>query len=277
MKRLSLIAGLLLALTACQNKPGTAAGTPGATPAAAGAATPQTEEQKTLYALGLAMARNTAVFKLTPDDARFVVQGFDDAVSGAKPQVDLKAYNPKLQKLAQSRMKAGAEAEKKKGEKTLADAAAAPGAEKLPSGVVVTPVTPGTGPSPVATDTVKVNYEGKLADGSVFDSSYKRGKPATFPLRGVVPCWTQALQKMKVGEKATVTCPSSLAYGDMGRPPKIPGGAALIFTVELLEIMPKAPAPTLPGHPGMTPQGKPEGTMGSHVGHPQPKVTPAKK
>jgi FKBP-type peptidyl-prolyl cis-trans isomerase FkpA len=82
-----------------------------------------------------------------------------------------------------------------------------------------------------------VHYEGKLIDGTVFDSSIKRGEPATFPLSGVVPCWTEAVQRMKVGGKSRILCPSDVAYGDRGQPPSIPGGSTLDFTVELLEIV----------------------------------------
>ncbi len=97
----------------------------------------------------------------------------------------------------------------------------------------------GTGPSPKASDTVKVNYRGTLVDGTEFDSSYKRGEPAQFPLANVIKCWTEGVQKMKVGGKSVLVCPSDIAYGDGGRP-GIPGGATLNFEIELLEI-PGAP------------------------------------
>ena len=84
-----------------------------------------------------------------------------------------------------------------------------------------------------------VHYEGHLSDGTVFDSSKKRGQPATFPLNGVVKCWTEGVGHMKVGEQAVLTCPSDAAYGDSGRPPTIPGGATLIFDVELISIAPR--------------------------------------
>jgi len=103
----------------------------------------------------------------------------------------------------------------------------------------------GKGPSPKATDTVKVNYEGSLISGKVFDSSYKRGQPAEFPLNAVIPCWTEAVQKMKVGGEARLVCPSTIAYGEQGRPPIIPGGAALVFKVALLDIV-KTPAAAAP-------------------------------
>ena len=88
----------------------------------------------------------------------------------------------------------------------------------------------------MATDVVSVHYHGTLPDGKVFDSSVQRGQPAEFPLNQVIPCWTEGVQKMKVGGKARLVCPSTIAYGDQGRPPVIPGGATLVFEVELLEV-----------------------------------------
>ena len=113
--------------------------------------------------------------------------------------------------------------------------AAAP-AETLPSGVKVVHTTDGTGANPKATDTVKVHYKGTLADGKEFDSSYKRGTPASFPLNRVVPCWTEGMQKIKVGGKATLTCPPATAYGDRGAGAAVPPNATLTFEVELLAI-----------------------------------------
>jgi FKBP-type peptidyl-prolyl cis-trans isomerase FkpA len=103
----------------------------------------------------------------------------------------------------------------------------------------------GTGASPKATDTVKVNYRGTLVDGTEFDSSYKRNEPAEFPLTNVIKCWTEGVQKMKIGGKSRLVCPSDIAYGDDGRP-GIPGGAALVFEIELLQIG-GAPAANPPG------------------------------
>ena len=129
--------------------------------------------------------------------------------------------------------------------------AAEPGATKAPSGYIIKTVTEGTGPSPAATDTVKVQYHGTLRDGTVFDSSRERGEPAVFPLNGVIPCWTESLQTMKVGGKYVVTCPAEIAYGDRGAPPSIKPGAALTFEVELLEIEP--PRPPTPPAPATSP------------------------
>jgi len=103
--------------------------------------------------------------------------------------------------------------------------------------MVIRTTKPGTGPSPAPTDQVKVHYEGRLPDGTVFDSSRSRGEPTVFPLAGVIRCWTEGVGRMRVGERAMLTCPSDLAYGDRGQPPSIPGGATLIFDVELLEIV----------------------------------------
>ena len=141
---------------------------------------------------------------------------------------------------------ANVEKEKQKGIAYAEKVAKEPGAEKLPSGLVFVPMKPGTGESPKATDKVKVHYHGTLMDGTVFDSSVKRGEPAEFPLNGVIPCWTEGVQKMKVGETAQLVCPSKIAYGDHGHPPTIPGGATLVFKVELLAITPASAAPATP-------------------------------
>jgi len=108
--------------------------------------------------------------------------------------------------------------------------------EKTASGLEITTLREGAGSHPQASDTVVVHYEGKLQNGKVFDSSLKRGKPATFPLNRVIRCWTEGVQKMKVGGKARLLCPPRIAYGVRGAPPRIPPNATLVFEVELLEI-----------------------------------------
>jgi FKBP-type peptidyl-prolyl cis-trans isomerase FkpA len=114
----------------------------------------------------------------------------------------------------------------------LEKAAAAPGAIRTPSGLIYRELRAGTGTSPVSTDTVKVNYRGTLIDGKKFDSN----DGIKFPLNQVIPCWTEGVQKMKVGGKAELVCPASIAYGERGSPPVIPGGATLVFEIELLGI-----------------------------------------
>lgn len=109
--------------------------------------------------------------------------------------------------------------------------------EKTSSGIVITTIKEGSGASPKATDVVKVHYRGTLTDGKEFDSSYKRGEPAKFPLNRVIPCWTEGVQTMKVGGKVQLLCPSNLAYGSRGIPGTIPADANLLFEVELLEIV----------------------------------------
>jgi FKBP-type peptidyl-prolyl cis-trans isomerase FkpA len=119
----------------------------------------------------------------------------------------------------------------------LKQAAAEKGAVVSESGLVFLSLREGSGASPVATDTVKVNYRGTFTDGREFDSSYKRGEPASFPLNRVIKCWTEGVQKLKVGGKAKLTCPSAIAYGDRGAGNgQIPGGATLVFEVELLAV-----------------------------------------
>jgi FKBP-type peptidyl-prolyl cis-trans isomerase FkpA len=108
--------------------------------------------------------------------------------------------------------------------------------EKLPSGVVVTHVKQGQGARPAAASTVRVHYRGTLPNGTEFDSSYKRNAPISFPLSGVIPCWTQGVQKMRVGGKATLTCPAATGYGAQGVPGVIPPNTVLTFAVELLGI-----------------------------------------
>jgi FKBP-type peptidyl-prolyl cis-trans isomerase FkpA len=111
---------------------------------------------------------------------------------------------------------------------------------KTESGLVYRELKAGAGASPAATDTVKVHYRGTLVNGTEFDSSYKRNEPAQFALNGVIRCWTEGVQKMKPGGKSVLVCPSDLAYGDGGRP-SIPGGATLVFEIELLEVVGAVP------------------------------------
>lgn len=204
--------------------------------AAVMAAELKTEEDKTLYALGAALARNVTPFDLSAAELEVVKAGFSDVALHKTLQIEPSGYFPKIQELQTTRMAAAATVEKKAGEAFLTKAAAAKGAKKTASGLVYTVIKEGTGPSPKASDTVKVHYHGTLPDGKVFDSSVERKEPATFPLSGVIPCWTEGVQLMKVGGKSKLVCPSSIAYGDRGAPPDIKPGATLVFEVELLGI-----------------------------------------
>lgn len=206
------------------------------------AAKPKTEDQKTLYALGVIITKQLSVFDLTEDEYDYVKMGINDAAAGKKLVVEPEDYGKNINTLAQERAKAAAQKQKELAKPFLEKAATEKDAEQTASGLIYQPITIGNGAQPTASDTVKVHYTGTLIDGKEFDSSVKRGQPIEFPLGQVIPCWTEGVAKMKVGGKAKLICPSEIAYGDQGRAPIIPGGATLIFEVELLDVQ-KAPAP----------------------------------
>jgi FKBP-type peptidyl-prolyl cis-trans isomerase FkpA len=216
-----------LALAACSP--------PEASTSADAPVTLQTDQDKTLYALGIAIGQNVRDFKLTAAELELVSLGISDTVLGVEPKAELDVYGPRIQSLMQERMMAGAVAEKQASDAWVAEQAGQPGAERSASGVVVIPMTEGTGANPTADSTVRVHYHGTLRDGTVFDSSVQRNEPISFPLSGVIACWTEGVQKIKVGGKSKLLCPSDTAYGDQGSG-SIPGGAALAFEVELLAI-----------------------------------------
>lgn len=197
---------------------------------AAPSGNPKTDDDRAFYALGYSFGRNLAVFSMTPEELAVVKRGIEDAV-GEKPSlVDVDRFGPRIQELARAR-------QSKASDEYLAEAARDPAVTKLPSGVLYKETKAGTGPSPKATDTVRVHYRGTLINGDEFDSSFKRNQPAEFPLNGVIKCWTEGLQKMKVGGKAILICPGDTAYGE--RPPpgsRITPNAVLRFEVELLGI-----------------------------------------
>ena len=197
---------------------------------------PSSEEDKTLYALGMIIGRNLADFNLSAHDLQVVTAGMTDTVMKKKTPVDIETYGPKVDKLHTDRRTARGALEKKQGAAFVEQAAREPGAVKTPSGAIVRTTKPGTGETPQPTDRVQVQYTGKLIDGTVFDTSRKPGgQPVTFPLNGVIKCWTEGVGRMKVGEQAIITCPADIAYGDGGQR-NIPPGATLIFDVELLAI-----------------------------------------
>ena len=202
-------------------------------------AAPLTDDQKPVYALGLLMQRSLNEFDLSAAELDILKRALTDAAAG-KPAIDIDEWGPKIEAFAAGRAKRVAAREKAASAAYLAKAAAEPGAVRADSGLIYREMSPGTGPSPAASDVVKVHYRGTLINGTEFDSSYRRNEPAQFPLNGVIPCWTEGVQKMKVGGKARLVCPSDLAYGDAGRP-SIPGGATLVFEIELLEIVASAP------------------------------------
>ena len=229
MKKLTAIAALLctLSLTVCDADAAKKAKEQA----------PLTEDQKTLYALGVLMSQSLTTFDLKPEELVQVQKGLADGVGGVKSDIKAEEYIPKVQALQQARMAVVAEKAAAAGNAFLDNAAKEPGVTKTASGMLIKQTKPGTGASPAASDQVKVHYEGRLIDGKVFDSSVARGEPATFPLSGVIACWTEGVQTMKVGGKAQLICPANLAYGANGSPPTIPPQATLVFDVELLEIV----------------------------------------
>lgn len=236
---------------------------PAPSTAATGAAL-TTEEDKTLYALGVALGLNITDFALGAHELEIVKRGLGDAASGAKQEVDIKVYGPKVRDFAMAKQKEKAAAENARATAFVEQTMKEPGAVKSASGMIYIEQKKGTGASPKATDTVKVHYKGTLVDGKTFDSSYDRGEPAEFPLNGVIPCWTEGVQKLAVGGKAKLICPPSIAYGERGHPPVIPPGATLVFEVELLQVG-ASPAAAVPAAPAAAPATAPK---------PSPKPSP---
>jgi FKBP-type peptidyl-prolyl cis-trans isomerase FkpA/FKBP-type peptidyl-prolyl cis-trans isomerase FklB len=197
---------------------------------------PQTEEQKTLYAIGVALSQQLQAFGLSEKELQFVNAGLADGALQRPSRVEMKTYGPKIKELAQERVASVVKNQTEASKAFLEKSAAEPGAETTASGAIVIPIEKGTGANPKEEDTVTVNYKGTLTDGTVFDSSIERGEPVTIPLKGVIKCWTEGVQKIKVGGKAKLVCPADVAYGNRGAPPTIKPGATLVFEVELLDI-----------------------------------------
>lgn len=204
--------------------------------AAAGTAF-KTEDERTFYAYGYRVGQNLAATAPSEAEAQAISQGLRDAITGKREAVSMSIYLPKVGDMAIKRLTAKAEAVKAQGKAYAERFAKEPGVKPIPTGGFIQTLTEGSGAAPAADDTVKVNYRGTLIGGVEFDSSYKRGAPATFPLKNVIPCWTNGAAMMKVGGKAKLVCPSDAAYGDQGHPPVIPGGATLVFEIELLDIV----------------------------------------
>jgi len=284
-----VLGGMLMAVDAppavAQASPTPAAPTSAAsksatTPAHAGAAktdASETEQDKTLYALGVLLSRNLETFQLSEAEFAHVRAGLTDGFHKKADAAAAEASMSQIQALQRTRAAALAQRERDQGQAYLDKAASAAGATKTTTGLLYVPVVVGSGPTPARTDRVKVNYEGRLIDGTVFDSSAQHGQAATLSVAGIIPCWTEALQLMKVGGKSRIVCPATLAYGDRGAPPKILPGATLEFDIELLSIEPPAPPPTggLPGIPGSSGgPGRPGAPGATAPAPPAPPATP---
>lgn len=235
---------------------GTAAA--GAKGKAAGTAA-ETPKSKGSYAIGISVGETLRRSKVAPEaiSVEKISEGIRDAVSG-KVQMS-QEYQSQIMDLMQGARAASAEPNHKAAEAFLAENGKKKDVVTTASGLQYKVVAPGAGDSPKPTDTVSVNYRGTLLDGSEFDSSAKHGGPATFPVGGVIPGWTEALQLMKPGAKYQLWIPPKLAY-DLNSPPTIPAGSLLVFDVELVSVKPPAapgagPAggPGAPTHPAIAP------------------------
>ncbi len=229
--------------------PAASAAPDSAAPAHTAPAHPMTEQDKVPYELGVLLSRGLDTFVLSEAEFSQVKAGLADGYHHRANFSEAKAYTPKVQALQRERAAQIAQKEKDAGKAYLEKAATQPGAKRTASGLLYIPLAAGTGAVPTRTDQIKVNYEGRLIDGTVFDSSIERKQPAVLSLAGVIPCWSEAVQLMKVGGKSRIVCPSDLAYGDHGALPNINPGATLVFDVELVDIMPPAAsaAPIAPG------------------------------
>lgn len=207
-----------------------------AAPTAPAAPAPLTEEGKVIYAVGLLMQRSLRQFDLSATELDIIKRALTDAAAG-KPAVDIDAVGPQIEPLAQARRERVTARDRAASLEYLTTAAAQPGAVKTTSGLVYSEITPGTGSSPTASDFVRVHYRGTLVNGTTFDDSYARNEPTELSLKSVIPCWTEGVQRMRVGGKSRLVCPSQLAYGENANA-DIPAGSTLIFEIEVLGIIP---------------------------------------
>ena len=205
----------------------------------------KTDKDKVSYALGMNLGANLKRDSVDIDTAIFV-RALKDTVTGGKTlltdseaRAALTQLQTEVRGKQMEKMKLAGEANKKEGDSFLAANKTKEGIVTLPSGLEYKILTQGTGPKPAATDTVVCNYRGTLINGTEFDSSYKRGQPATFPVSGVIKGWTEALQLMPVGSKWQLFLPAELAYGERGPSPEIGPNSTLVFEVELLSIQAK--------------------------------------
>jgi len=213
----------------------------------------KTEKDQRSYAIGMSVG--TGLHQNSIDvDPKILMQGLTDAMAGGKTLLTddevkntMAALQTELRAKQEVKVKEEGDSNKKAGEAFLAANKTKPGVVVLPSGLQYKIVTEGKGPKPTAVDTVECNYKGTLLDGTEFDSSYKRGKPAEFPVGQVIKGWTEALQLMPVGSKWDLYIPSGLAYGERGAGGVIGPNATLTFEVELLSIKPKDSNPPSPG------------------------------
>ena len=195
------------------------------------------EDEKTLYTVGIALGRSTTSLDASAAELRFILAGIEDQSAGRPAQVSIETYAPKVEEFAKRRAADTVGKREAEGKAAIDAASKEPGAVTTKSGLVLRTLKPGSGAAPMYTDKVKVHYRGTFPNGTVFDSD-SEGEPIELLLAGTIPCWAEALQMMKIGEKAKLVCSPKLAYGDDGRPPAMPGHATLIFEIELVSAEP---------------------------------------
>jgi FKBP-type peptidyl-prolyl cis-trans isomerase FkpA len=267
-RRVSIIVGAAAALTTAllvqaQQPPSTAPATPAASPApkksapsaaaeTGGTAGAASEKNAVSYSLGVSMGDQLRSSGIAPDavNPQRLAQGVHDALSGKAKMSEADQAN--ISKLLHNSLQQAADANHRAAAKFFDENAKKQGVVTTASGLQYKVLAPGSGDSPKATDEVTVNYRGTLLDGTEFDSSYKRGQPASFPVNRVIPGWTEALQLMKPGAKYELFVPPQLAYDMRSRPP-IPPGSMLMFEVELLSFKPAQQSSIAPASPGQTP------------------------
>lgn len=222
-----LLAGSLLALTACAGEN-----------SSDGEVSLSSDEDRALYSLGQILGRQLAELELSDSEMDVVLAGARDQVSGAEARVDADDQQQLISAFVQERQAAaGAESSAQQEEQeAYIEAYIADGGEVTDSGLAYRILDEGDGDKPGSRDTVEVHYEGRLTNGDVFDSSHQRGETATFPLNRVIPGWTEGLQLIAPGGRIELVIPAELGYGSRGAPPNIPGGATLIFEVELIDV-----------------------------------------
>jgi FKBP-type peptidyl-prolyl cis-trans isomerase FklB len=242
---IAIAAGMMLLGNALAQQTPAANPQPAPAPESQSASAFKTQKDKVSYAIGMNVG-STLHRQGVDIDPKVLQQGLQDALAGGKTLLSeeeeravLTELQADMRKKQQEKMQQAGEANKKDGEAFLAANKAKEGVVTLPSGLQYKVITTGTGPKPTASDSVVCNYRGTLIDGKEFDSSYKRGQPATFPVSGVIKGWTEALQLMPVGSKWQLFVPSELGYGERGTGADIGPNATLIFEVELLSIQAK--------------------------------------
>jgi len=206
-----------------------------------------TEDEKTLYALGALLGKNLQDLHLSESQTKLVQLGLADQGLGRPSRVDMALYAGRAQQwgtVRRNQLTTAAAAERRAKDRPVEEAAARePAARMLPDGAVLKTLVPGHGERPRPTDRVRISYQARLADGTVFDTSDRHGGEARVALNEALPCMKEALLEMSISETVQLVCPAASAYGDPGRPPNVPGGATVVFELKLIEINPKEVAP----------------------------------